>query len=44
MDEELDLSVLDAIDPEIEASLSPAWKRILVAFRNLRDHLSPGPP
>ncbi|MEE9592033.1 MAG: hypothetical protein V3W28_00440 [Thermoplasmata archaeon] len=44
MDEELDLSVLDAIDPEVEAHLSPPWKRILAALRKLRDHLSPRPP
>ncbi len=44
MDEELDLSVLDAIDPEVEAHLSPAWKRVLAAFRKLRDHLNSRPP
>ncbi len=44
MDEELDLSVLDAIDPEVEADLSPAWKRILKVLRRLRDHLGSTPP
>ncbi len=42
--EDLDLSILDGIDPEFETHLSPAWKRVLAAFRNLRDHLSPKPP
>ena len=44
MRENLDLSVLDDIKPEAEAGLSPAWKRILVALRKLRDHLSPRSP
>ncbi len=44
MREDLDLSVLDAIDPEVETHLSPALKRILAALRKLRDRLNPGPP
>ena len=41
MDEELDLSILDDIDPEAEAHLSPALQRILVALKRLRENLSP---
>ena len=41
MDEDLDLSILDNIDPEVEAHLSPALRRILAALRRLREHLSP---
>ncbi len=44
MREDLDLSVLDGMDPEAERHLSPAWKRILAALRKLKDHLNPRPP
>ncbi len=40
MRENLDLSVLDDIDPEVEAHLPPRWKRILAALRRGRDHSS----
>ncbi len=41
MNEELDFSVLDNIDPEVEGHLSPALQRILAALRRLREHLRP---
>ena len=40
MGKDLDLSVLDEIDPEVEAHLPPRWKRILAALRRGRDRSS----
>ncbi len=37
MSEDLDLSLLDTIQPEEEVHLSPLGKTILAAFRRLRE-------
>lgn len=37
MSEDLDLSFLDEINEELEAALSPAWRRIVAALRRLKE-------
>ncbi len=39
---EIDFTVLDHINPEVERSLPPTWRRILSALRKLKERVERG--
>ncbi len=39
---EIDFTVLDRINPEVERSLPPTWRRILSALRKLKERVEAG--